>query len=336
MIYTWLQLVLTLLVILGSAYLLTNALEHLGHRLKISEGVTGSLFAAVATALPETMIPIIAILGGTANEALNHEVGVGAILGAPLMLSTLTVFLMTCAVLKSRGLQGRIRPEKQGYTRDLDFFLVAFLLAAVAMYIPENLYSLRVMIAISLVALYLFYILLTCRASKKLVASGHGIQAEDPLLFTKLKLKNNAFSISIQLIVAFALLILGAKGFITAIADISTTLQISALLLSLLIIPIATELPEKINSILWVRRGKDTLAVGNITGAMVFQGTLLPALGICLTPWQPNKEVIIGIVITLVAASWLRINAASSQGLAIPALLLTGVLYAGYLVLTLI
>jgi len=85
-------------------------------------------------------------------------------------------------------------------------------------------------------------------------------------------------------------------------------LGISALLLSLLIIPIATELPEKVNSILWIRREKDTLAFGNITGAMVFQGNLLPATGIALTPWQARIEVLSGVLVTLAAAGWLRLH----------------------------
>ncbi|MDH3515129.1 MAG: sodium:calcium antiporter, partial [Gammaproteobacteria bacterium] len=75
--------------------------------------------------------------------------------------------------------------------------------------------------------------------------------------------------------------------------------------LSLLIVPVATELPEKVNSILWIRRRKDTLAFGNITGAMVFQGSLLPALGILLTPWAPREEVLAGVIITLVASVYL-------------------------------
>jgi cation:H+ antiporter len=109
---------------------------------------------------------------------------------------------------------------------------------------------------------------------------------------------------------------------------------VSPLLLSLLIIPIATELPEKVNSILWIRRGKDTLAFGNITGAMVFQGTLLPAIGILLTPWTPRIEVVTGIVITLVAAGWLRLNA-RERGAPVWALLVCGALYAAYLAITL-
>lgn len=81
-----LQLVVMLFVILAASELFTNALEHLGEKLKISEGVTGSLFAAIGTALPETMVPLLALYAGTANVSVNEEIGVGAILGAPLML----------------------------------------------------------------------------------------------------------------------------------------------------------------------------------------------------------------------------------------------------------
>ena len=81
-------LLIALLVILIGAEIFTNALEHLGERLKISEGITGSIFAAVGTALPETMVPIVAILSTASTQAVREEVGVGAILGAPLMLST--------------------------------------------------------------------------------------------------------------------------------------------------------------------------------------------------------------------------------------------------------
>jgi cation:H+ antiporter len=63
------ELAIMLVVILVAAELFTNALEHLGERLKISEGVTGSLFAAVGTALPETLVPLLAIAGGTTDSA---------------------------------------------------------------------------------------------------------------------------------------------------------------------------------------------------------------------------------------------------------------------------
>ncbi|TXH05799.1 MAG: sodium:calcium antiporter [Nevskiaceae bacterium] len=331
----WLQLGLMLLVILLSAELFTNALEHLGERLGISEGVTGSLFAAVGTALPETMVPVIAIVAGTQNVSVNEEIGVGAILGAPLMLSTLSTCLMALSVLRLRGARGRIAPERSGFLRDLHFFIAAFLIATVAMYVPHHLPLVRGAFGALLVLLYVVYIAMTFRASGNLVEAGHGTEAEEPILLTKLGLKENLGTILLQLLLALILLVAGAKGFIGGVEGISKALGLSALVLSLLIIPIATELPEKVNSILWVRRGKDTLAFGNITGAMVFQGTLLPALGIMLTPWEPRPEVLSGVVLTLVAAAWLRLNA-TAEGPRVAALMANGLLYLGYLAYTLL
>lgn len=329
-----LELVAMLFVILAASELFTNALEHLGERLKISDGVTGSLFAAIGTALPETMVPLLALFAGTTNADLNEEIGVGAILGAPLMLSTLTTCLMALAILPRRGIVGYVNPERSGFVRDLNFFLFAFALAATAMFIPQEARYIRGALACALVLTYFIYIMLTLRASEQLVEDGHGTEAEGMMFLVRVGLPTNLPTILLQLGVGLGLLVFGAKGFISGIEGVSHLLGISALLLSLLIIPIATELPEKVNSILWIRRGKDTLAFGNITGAMVFQGTLLPAIGIMLTPWQPRIEVLSGVLVTLAAAAWLRINS-RSQGLPIWALLTNGILYITFLVITL-
>ena len=55
---------------------------------------------------------------------------------------------------------------------------------------------------------------------------------------------------------------------------------LAAGLIALVLAPLATELPEKFNSIIWLRDNKDTLALGNITGAMVFQSTIPVSVGI--------------------------------------------------------
>ncbi len=329
-----LELVAMLFIILAASELFTNALEHLGQKLKISDGVTGSVFAAVGTALPETMVPLLALFAGTSNINLNEEIGVGTILGAPLMLSTLTTFLMALATLPKRGIVGHVSPERSGFVRDLNFFIFAFGLAAVAMFIPQTAQYLRGILSTTLVLTYFSYITLTLRASEQLVRDGHGTETEEKMFLSKLGWPTNLPTILVQLSVGLGLLVLGAKGFISGMEGVSRLVGVSALLLSLLIIPIATELPEKVNSILWVRRNKDTLAFGNITGAMVFQGTLLPAIGIILTPWQPRIEVLSGVFITLIAATWLRINS-RSQGLPIWTLLVNGALYVAFLVITL-
>ena len=300
-------LILTLFVILFGAEAFTNALEHLGQRLKISEGVTGSIFAAVGTALPETIVPIVAILATNGSAHIGAEVGVGAILGAPMMLSTLTLFLMAVFAAHKRGWNGEFHPERTGLARDLTWFLAAFGLAALAIFVPHNLPMVRGMMAFTLVLMYFVYLMLTIRASAKLVGEGHATEADNPLYLARIGLPENLVTIILQLGIGLGLIIVGAKGFVHGIEELSTLLGVSALVLSLLIVPVATELPEKINSILWIRRRRDTLAFGNVTGAMVFQGSLLPALGIMLTPWEPRPEVLMGMGLTLFASGYLYV-----------------------------
>lgn len=331
----FLTLIVMLVVILIAAEVFTNALEHLGEKLKISEGVTGSLFAAVGTALPETLVPLLALLAGTQNAQVNQEIGVGAILGAPLMLSTLSVSLMAFAVLSKRGAKGDFRPEKTGLTRDLNFFLAAFGFATLALYVPHTMPEVRALLGFTMVLIYFVYIMLTLRASKALVQDGHATEADDPMFLCRLGLPNNMIIILLQLALGLGLLVYGAHGFIHGVEEAAALIGISALLLSLLIIPIATELPEKVNSILWIRKHKDTLAFGNITGAMVFQGTLLPAIGIMLTPWEPRREVLAGVIITLVAALWLRWMLSRGH-LKVWHLWVNGALYVTYLTVVLV
>jgi len=302
----WILLGSLILILIG-AEAFTNALEHLGERLGISEGVTGSIFAAVGTALPEAMVPMVAVLAGSGSLEIRHEVGVGAILGAPLMLSTLTLCLMGIFAANSRGWQQPFRPEPTGLRRDLTWFLMAFTLGSIAIFVPPEWRVVRVTIALVLVLMYMTYLLLTIRASRSLVDQGHGTEADHPLFLSRIHLPENLLTILLQLGFGLGVIIGGAKGFVFGIEHLAAWLGISALALSLLIVPVATELPEKINSIIWVRRGRDTLAFGNITGAMVFQGSLLPALGVMLTPWAPRIEVLLGMGLTLLATLYLLI-----------------------------
>jgi len=332
-----LQLCAMLVLILVAAEVFTNALEHLGERLRISEGVTGSLFAAVGTAMPESMVPLLALFAGTDSVQVNQEIGVGAILGAPLMLSTLSLSLMGLSVARQRGLVGKMTPERRGISRDLNFFLLAFAIAASVLFLPREPHyfvTLRAVLGIALVLLYVVYVMLTLRVSAQLVRDGHGTQAHTEMLLCRVGLPDHMAVIVLQILLGLGLLIVGAEGFIHGIEAVSKAVGVSALLLSLLIIPIATELPEKVNSILWIRRGKDTLAFGNITGAMVFQGTILPAVGILLMPWDLRIEVLLGIAVTLLAALWLRILLLAGY-FRIWDLMVNGALYVAYLILML-
>lgn len=322
-------LLLALAAVVAGAELFTNGLEHVGARFRLSQGVTGSVFAAVATALPEAIVPVVAILG-PGSQLLRSEIATGAILGAPLMLSTLALFLTGVAAFVTRGPRTILRPEQTGLRRDLLWFLAGFGLSTLAAMVPAQITWLRAAIAGALVVSYGLYLRVTFQASRALVAGGHGVLSP-ARLYLGFFGRRPAWLIGLQIALAFGLMLAGTRAFVAGVALLSH--RWPPLILSLLIIPIATELPEKINSILWVRRGgHDTLAFANITGALVFQGTLLPALGIWLTPWTVRPDVVLSMTITLATVLYLLLIAARGP-LRPHYLLVNGLGYALYFVL---
>lgn len=320
-------------VLLG-ALLFTNAIEHIGSRFRVSEGVTASVFAAIATAMPEAMVPVIAIFMHSGRQSVRQQVATGAILGAPLMLATVAFFVMGLAAALARGPAAALSPEPSGLRRDLSWFIVSFGIAAFATLIPERASAIRAAIAAVLVLLYVLYLVTTIRASAALVASGHGTQLGGPLLASRLRrFPSGLAGTLIQLGAGFLLIGFGTHSFLNVVSRLSN--RVPPLLLSLLVIPIATELPEKVNSMLWIRHGRrDTLAFGNISGALVFQGTLLPALGIWLTPWTLHPDVVFSIVLTLSAVAYLLLM--HIRGTLRPYhLVMNGLCYVAYLALVL-
>jgi len=282
-------LLFALILVFFAAEGFTNALEHIGERMGVSEGVTGSIFAAIGTAMPETIVPIVAILAGGAAVSVNQDVGLGAILGAPFMLATLTLGMMSWFAGRKRGWFTDFTPEHSGLKRDIFTFLFAFILVVLAALLPQSWKSAKMFIAFSLLLTYFIYLLRTIKASKALVQDGHATEADHALYISHL-LGNSTFAAILQLLAGLAVLVIGAKIFVHSVEDVSSLIGVSALVVALLIVPVATELPEKVNSIMWIRRGRDTLAFGNITGAMVFQGTIIPAAGMLLMPWHLNNK----------------------------------------------
>ncbi len=93
-------------------------------------------------------------------------------------------------------------------------------------------------------------------------------------------------TVVLQLVVALGAIVGGAHIFVEQVLHVADSLGLEPLVLALVLAPFATELPEKANSFFWVREGKDSLALGNITGAMVFQSTLPVSIGLAFTAWE--------------------------------------------------
>lgn len=299
---------LSVLVTLGGCALFTNAIEWLGKRFNLSEGAVGSVLAALGTTLPETSIPVIAIFFGTGRE--QTEVGLGAILGAPFMLSTLVIPILAILLAVYARLGKRGRAFHLNYKEvivDLWFFVVAYSVAIVCVFVPSRL--IHGAAAVGLIGLYLYYMKLKFGEND----DGLGEGGIEPLIFDKAAATPSHVMIGLQGVLGLVGLIVGARLFITAAETIAGTLAVSPLILSLLVAPLATELPEMSNSFLWLYRRKDRLAVGNVTGAMVFQGTFPVSVGLLGTEWALRPTVLTTMVLAVMAAGSCLLQASEGQ-----------------------
>ncbi len=327
-------LIVSLIIILAATKLFVNAIECLGKLLKLSEGAVGSVLAALGTALPETLIPIIAMLTGNTSNAA--DIGIGTILGAPLMLSTLTMFVTGCAVIyfkDTRKHKDKITVNYDIISHDLKFFCFAFILAILCGFIPESFKTIKILIAVILVLSYIIYILKIVKDNKKTSFNLSNLY----ITFGNQKIiKSNKiiYLAILQAIIAITLIIICAETFVDAISYISNALNIPAFVLAIVITPIATELPEKFNSIIWISKEKDTLALSNITGAMMFQASILPAIGILLTDWSlTNAGTVISAALALASVTLLLTELKIKKHLTVKMLLTSGIFYLLFIIL---
>src|SRR6476659_9819875 len=252
-----LTLVIAFVIILAGAELFTNGIEWFGRKLELAEGAVGSVLAAVGTALPETMIPIIAILFATGES--SNEVGVGAILGAPFMLSTLAMFVTGIAVLyaaRRRSTGDSMRVDTAVMAHDMRYFAIAYGIAIGAAFLPLEPVWLKWIVAAILIGIYAWYV-------KGHFEADPDVDAEDlaPLRFRKLDQHADLddpsvprlLTVNIQVLAALGLIVAGAYFFVGSVEHLATSFGLDEALLALVIAPIATELPEKFNSVIWVR-----------------------------------------------------------------------------------
>lgn len=284
----------SVVVTLGGCALFTNSIEWLGKRLKVPEGAVGSVLAGVGTTLPETSIPVIAIFFGSGQE--RTEVGLGAILGAPFMLSTLVLPILAGLLIVYARMGNRPASFHLNYRDvrlDLLFFLTAYGLALACVFVESHL--IRYVVAAMLIALYAVYIKIKFSSEMQ-----EDTQLE-PLVLSRRALLPSYGMIGLQGMMGLIGLVAGAHLFVTAAKSLSAELGVSPLLLSLLVAPLATELPEMSNSFLWLYQRKDTLAIGNVTGAMVFQGTFPVSVGLIGTSWDLDLTALTTMGLALIA-----------------------------------
>lgn len=300
-------LVLSLGIILTGCELFTNGIEWLGKKLNVGDGVVGSIFSAVGTCLPETLIPIIALLFSKGRSE-SVDIGIGAIVGAPFMLSTLAFFItgLSAVVFAGRRKTGyMLNVNLEILSRDISFFVIVYTGMILSSIITFG--AVKNALAFILIGCYVYYVFKTVKADYS------SDEVIDDLTFARaFKTKTNIVVISLQIMIALTVIIVGAELFVSNIEVVSKGFGISTLALSIVITPIATELPEKFNSVIWISKSKDTLSLGNITGAMVFQSCIPVSIGILATSWRLDTITLVSALLALCSALvtflWIKVK----------------------------
>ena len=104
------------------------------------------------------------------------------------------------------------------------------------------------------------------------------------------------------------LIFLGSQLFVNRLELLSKSCGLAPHIVALFLSPVATELPEILNAVIWVRQGKMGLALGNISGSMMIQATIPTALGLIFTPWLFDDYLAVSALATVLSISYLWLS----------------------------
>ncbi|MGZ3404460.1 MAG: sodium:calcium antiporter [Phenylobacterium sp.] len=294
-------LIVTVALLLGSAVVIylaceffVNGVEWVGRRFAVGEQATGSILAAFGTALPESVVTFVAVVFGA--SAAQKQIGVGAALGGPLVLSTIayaTVGVVLIACRTRLPKTAAIRADFRNLSRDQGWFLVIFA-AKIALGVAAFAY--KPWLGALFLAAYGAYFWKEMRGESDIEE-----EALEPLKLTPGTAEPKTWMAVVQTLLALAVIFAASRLFVKQLDVLGPALGIKPQLLALLLSPIATELPETLNAIIWVRQGKHRLALANISGAMMIQATVPTAIGLFFTPWILDRALLVAAGVTAAA-----------------------------------
>lgn len=277
-----------------------NGIEWCGRHLNLGATAVGSVLAAFGTALPESAITFMAVVFG--STPMQKDLGVGAAMGGPLVLATIAYAVVGIAlILNKQKLQRtshKIQVDHIRMSRDQAYFLVVFIFkVALGLFA----FTIKPWLGLLFLAAYAAYVWREINDSDT---------APEEEQIEPLKILPNASKppfkwVLLQTSMALLLIAIASHTFVLQLETIGKVLDWPPHLVALLFSPIATELPEIMNALIWVRQGKERLALANISGAMMIQATIPSALGIFFTPWLFDKTLLTSGIITTIAILFL-------------------------------
>lgn len=298
MLITYVTLVVSVIIIYYSCELFVNGIEWVGKKFNVAQCAVGTVLAAFGTALPESVVTFVAVAFNATSE--QKDIGVGAALGGPLVLGTIAYAVIGLCIIvfrKRRDLGTDIDIDSAKLRTDQKWFLSIFIFKVLLGFLA---FSGKPFTALFFLAAYALYFY------KEMGTECDAVQEEmEPLKFQPHKTSPSTFWVITQTIFSLILITASSHLFVRNLELISALWHVPPHIVSLLLSPLATELPEILNAVIWVRQGKEALALGNISGSMMIQATVPSALGLYFTPWLFDQHLLMAGVMTLISIIYL-------------------------------
>ncbi|RDS79569.1 sodium:calcium antiporter [Dyella monticola] len=292
---------LSAVVIYAACEYFVNGIEWLGKKLNLGATATGTVLAAFGTALPESAVTFVAVIMGRTAEV--RDIGVGAAMGGPLVLATIAYAVVGGALWSNRRHLGRIdtcvQAKEARLARDQSWFLSIFVVKCALGLIA---FAFKPWLGVMFLLAYAVYV---WRELKNEDDVADHDELLEPLKFQPRASTPSVLAVLSQTGLALLVIALASHVFVSQIEAIGMAMHLPPHMVALVLSPVATELPETMNALIWVRQGKERLALANISGAMMIQATVPSALAIFATPWMFDTPLLVSGVVTAVAIIYL-------------------------------
>jgi cation:H+ antiporter len=294
-----LVLLASLISVFIASLLFVNALEWLGNKLNLGSSFIGAVLSPIFTSLPELIVILIAIFSNIGQA--GQEVGIGTIFGEPFMASGLSYSLVGIAVVigyfaRKRGSTTLIIDK----TLSIPYIFIVVLFPLVLIPGFVHMVWLKYLFGVGFLAAFIFYMRLMYR--RRMVEQ---IEEVGDLTFARLAPRagwHEMIVLAFQLCVSIALLYFGSRYLVSSVVTISSGISVSPLGLAMIIVPVATALPETTTALIWGYRGKDTLSIASLVGEKALYSTFYPALGLFLTSWVLDIHAVFSVIATTVVS----------------------------------
>jgi cation:H+ antiporter len=269
-----------------ASWILSYGAEHLSE--KYGAKFVGRVLLSIATTLPEIAIVMYAAAKG------SYGVAIGSGLGSNLLMMTLGLAIMLIIATTRLSKAPLKYIDVSTFKNDMLFLIFAAVISFVLFLDGYN--YIDGFIFLGLFAGYIVLSLYEMRIeNKEKVANtmNNNFNSADnannnnnnkKLIIEKdIPYNNKKFlkAIGAFLIGAFGI-VMGAEPFIHSLEGFSTDVGISAVILAVIISPIAGEMPEKISMMLLARKGAAgaAIAIANVLGSKILNNTLLLAVAV--------------------------------------------------------